>query len=253
MRDRRTPAMSALTRLAFETLEDAAAAPGLRAVACSTLLVALDNAVEVPAGSHMACWRYLLGSDQSAAALHRHELAHPEVATHAIRVLLDPEAGETAQDLAMSVLRGPNVAVVTDDDIVTLADRVLTEGRSRRVTWLIEQIHESRGLASAFLVMLRDRLAGSSEPAVRSAAVDVGALLPRLDVPFTERMFGDGSALVRAAVADSLEKVESLDRDRALRLIRDRLDHETHRLVLSACYASLSTLIRRRPRQGGEN
>jgi len=88
---------------------------------------------------------------------------------------------------------------------------------------------------------------------VRSAAVDVGALLPRLDVSFTETMFGDGSAQVRAAVADSLEKVEQVDRDRALRLLRDRLEHETHRSVLSACYGALATLIRRRPGRGDEN
>jgi Arc/MetJ-type ribon-helix-helix transcriptional regulator len=245
--------MSALLRLALDTLQDAAAAPGLRSVASSTLLAALDNAIEVPVGSHMACWRYLLGSDQSAAAMHRHELVHPEVARDAVRVLLDAEAGETAQDLAMATLRGANVSVVTDDDVVTIADRVLTEGRSRRVTWLIEQTHEYRGLDPAFLVLIRDRLAGADEPTVRSASIDIGALLPRLDVEFATKMFGDRSPLVRSAVADSLDKVEPLDRDRALRLIRNRLDHESNRIVLSACYASLSSLIRRRPRQGEEN
>ena len=245
--------MSALLRLALEIVQDSATAPCLRAVACSTLLAALNNAMEVPAGSHMACWRYLLGSDQSAAALHRHELAHPEVARDAVRVLLDPEAGETAQDLAMAVLRGPNVAVVADDDIVTLADRVLTEGRSRRVTWLIEQTHEFRGLDPAFLVMLRERLAGSSDPTVRAAAVDVGAFLPRLDLVFAMRLIGDASPLVRACVADQLEKTVPLDRDQALRLIRNCLEHETHRSVLSACYGALATLIRRRPGRGDEN
>ena len=222
-------------------------------MACSTLLCALDQAMEVPPGAHLACWKYLLGSDGNAASLHRHDLSHPEVAREAVRVLLDAEAGETAQDLAMATLRGANVAVVTDDDVMTIADRVLTEGRSRRVTWLIEQTHDYRGLAPAFLVMLRDRLVGADDPTVRSAAVDVGALLPRLDVSFTETMFGDGSAQVRAAVADSLEKVEQVDRDRALRLLRDRLEHETHRSVLSACYGALATLIRRRPGRGDEN
>ena len=245
--------MSPLLRVALQTLEDPDTAPGLRAVACSTLLAALDNALEVPAGCHMACWRYLLGSDQSAASLHRHELAHPEVASDAVRVLLDAEAGETAQDLAMAVLRGANVAVVTDDDIVTLADRVLTEGRSRRATWMIEQVHEHRGLDSEFLVALRDRLAASDDASVRAAAVEVGGLLPRLDVEFTRRMFNDGSAPVRAAVAEHLERVEPLDRDLALRLIRDRLDQETHRSVLSSCYAALATLIRRRPPRADEN
>jgi hypothetical protein len=114
---------SSLLRLALVTLQAPDTAPGLRAVACRTLLSALDNAIEVPAGSHLACWRYLLGSDQSAASLHRHELAHPDVANDAVRVLLDAEAGETAQDLAMAVLRGANVSVITNDDITTIADR----------------------------------------------------------------------------------------------------------------------------------
>jgi hypothetical protein len=214
-------------------------------VACQTLLAALDEAIEVPPGTHMACWRYLLGSDQSAASLPRHELPHPEVARDAVRVLLDTEAGETAQDLAMAVLRGANVSVVTDDDITTIADRVLTEGRSRRVTWMIEQVHEHRGLDPAFLTTLRDRLAASDDASVRATSIDVGALHPRLDALFAEKMLSDRSSLVRAAVADSLEQVEVLDRDVALGLIRGCVDRETHRSVLSPLHASLGTLIRR--------
>ncbi|MEI9942201.1 MAG: hypothetical protein WDO69_33715 [Pseudomonadota bacterium] len=244
--------MSPLLRLALEILEAPFTAPGLRVVACSTLLVALDNAIEVPVGSHMACWRYLLGSDQSAAAMHRHELAHPEVARDAVRVLLDPEAGETAQDLAMATLRGSNVSVVTDQDIVTLADRALTEGRSRRVNWIIEQVHEHRGLSPEFLVMLRERLAASDEATVRAGAIDIGVLLPRLDAAFAAKMLGDGSPLVRASVADSFEKLDPRDRRSALRLLRDHLGRETHRTVLSTCYHTLGALIRRGP-SGDDN
>ncbi len=244
--------MSPLLRIALETLQSPVTAPGLRAVACSTLLAALDNAVEVPVGSHLACWHHLLGSDGSAAAMHRHELSHPDVARDAVRVLIDPEAGETAQDLAMTTLRGSNVAGVTDDDIVTLADRTLTEGRSRRVNWLIEQVHEHRGLDPEFLTALRDRLAASDEATVRTGAIDLGALLPRLDTAFAAKMLGDGSPLVRASVADSFEKLDPRDRKSALRLIRDHLGHETHRTVLSACYFTLGNLIRRQP-SGDEN
>jgi len=243
--------MSPLLRVALETLETPATAPGLRVVACATLLSALDNAIEVPPGSHMACWRYLLGSDGSAASLHRHEIPHPGVASDAVRVLLDAEAGETAQDLAMAVLRGANVAVVTDEDISSLADRVLTEGRSRRVNYLIEQVHEHRGLDPVFIVALRDRLATSDDANVRATAIDVGALLPRIDVAFCTKMLGDGSPLVRASVVDSFEKLEPRDRKAALRLIRDHLGSESHRSVLSACYHCLGTLIRRSP--GDEN
>lgn len=237
--------MSQLLRVAVEILQDPATAPGLRAVACSALLAALDNALEIPTGGHMASWKYLLGSDQSAASLHRHEIPHPEVARDAVRVLLDAEAGETALDLAMAVLRGANVSVVTNDDIVTIADRVLTEGRSRRVTWMLEQVHEHRGLDPAFLASLRDRLAASDDASVRAASIDVGALLPRFDAVFAGKMLGDGSPLVRATVAEHLERVEPRDREAALGLIRRCLDEETHRSVLSPLYASLGTLIRR--------
>lgn len=200
----------------------------------------------------MACWLYLLSSDQSASAIHRHEIQHPQVARDAVRVLLDPEAGETAQDLAMAVLRGSNVSVVTDADIVTLADRVLTEGRTRRVNYLVEQVHEHRSLDPAFLVALRDRLASSGDASVRAAAIDVGALLPHLDASFAQKMLGDGSAQVRAAVVDSFEMLEPRDRKTGLVLIRDHLAHETHRTVLSACYYSLATLFRRQS-SGEEN
>jgi len=90
--------MPPLLRVALDTLQDPATAPGLRTVACATLLTALEQAVEVPAGGHMACWKYLLGSDGSAAAMHRHEIPHPEVARDAVKVLLDTAAGEGAQD-----------------------------------------------------------------------------------------------------------------------------------------------------------
>jgi hypothetical protein len=168
-------------------------------------------------------------------------------------VLLDPCAGETAQDLAMAVLRGNNVDAVAENDIVVLADRALSEGRARRVIWMIEQVHEYRGLAHEFLVVLRDRLAASDDASVRVGAVHVGALLPRLDVDFAQAMFGDICAPVRAAVAEKLEQVNHLDRDQALRLISNRLSQETHRSVLSDCYAALATLIRRRSSQENEH
>lgn len=237
--------MSSLLRTALNVLEDQTAGPGLRNAACATLLAALDNAVQVPPGTHWACWQYLLRGDGNAASMHRHELAHPDVARDAVRVLRDPEVGESAQDLAMAVLRGSNVAAVTDDDIVSLADQVLTEGRSRRVNWLIEQIHEYRGLNPEFIVQVRDRLAVSDDPATRAASADVGALLPRLDVVFARKLLGDANPLVRAGVVDSLEKAEPRDRREALLVIRDHFGRESHRSVLSACYHVLGSLVRR--------
>ena len=113
------------------------------------------------------------------------------------------------------------------------------------MNWLIEQVHEQRGLDPKFLVTLRDRLAASEDATVRAASIDVGALLPRLDAVFAEKMLSDRSPLVRAAVAEHLERVETLDRDAALGLIRRCLGQETHRSVLSPLYVSLGALFRR--------
>jgi hypothetical protein len=119
------------------------------------------------------------------------------------------------------------------------------------VNYLIEQVHEHRGIDPELLVAIRDRLAISDDATVRAAATDVGALLPRLDVAFATRMLGDSSPLVRASVVESFEKLEPRDQKGALVLLRDHLGQETHRTVLSACYHSLGTLIRRSP--GDEN
>lgn len=236
--------MSALTRLAFDVVQSPSAPPGLRAVACSTLLAAMNQSVEVPGGSHLVVWGYLLASDASAGAIHRHLLSHPDVARAAVSVLRDSDAGEGAQDLALAVLRGPNLIEVHERDLLSIADRILDDGRARRVACLVEQVHEQRGLTPEFLAMLRDRLANSEDAAVRVGAVTIGALLPRLDEHFAIRMFVDSSPLVRTAVADTLEGAERPDQERALGLIREQLRAETHRSVLAALYAALSALIR---------
>lgn len=192
----------------------------------------------------MAVWDYLLGSDASAGTIHRHQLTHPDVARAALRVLSDPDAGEGAQDLALSALRGANVAEVGEQDLVSLADRILDEGRAGRVSWLVEQVHEQRGLAPDFIMSLRDRLVNSEDAGVRVGGVTVGALLSRLDEQFAKRMFLDLSPVVRTAVADSLEAVSEADRSAALKLIRDQLRVEVHRSPLSALYSVLGILVR---------
>jgi hypothetical protein len=236
--------MSALTRLAFDIVQSTVSPPGLKAVACATLLAAMDQAVDVPHESHMAVWRYLLASDASAAMMHRHQLVSTEVARGALQVLGDADAGEAAQDLALAVLRGSNVAEIGEQDLVSLADRILDEGRVHRVAWLVEQVHEQRGLEPEFVVMLRDRLAGSDDAAVRAGGVTVGALLARFDEIFAARMLVDPSPQVRIAVAEMLDGATDLDRDKALRLIRDQLGIETHRSVIAALYCTLGTLVR---------
>jgi len=81
--------MSRLTRLAFETLEDPASPFGLRSTACSTLMHAIDLRVQVPHGSPMACWRFLVESESSGNSLNQHHLQDPEVARDAVRAELN--------------------------------------------------------------------------------------------------------------------------------------------------------------------
>jgi hypothetical protein len=244
--------MSSLTRLALEVLEEKSMPLGVRSVACVTLLHALDGGIAVPNGAHVAVWRFLLGSEASAVVLHRHALQHPEVAADAVRVLLDRETGEGERDLALAVLRDSNLDLVTEDPLANIVDHVLSEGRARQVGFLIDRVHEQRGLSAPFLVALRDRLATSDAAPVRTVAVEVTGLLPKLDEPFVARMFRDPSPVVRSATADLLERTEEQDRPQALALIRERLVVEQHRSVISACLYALGSLVRttgRRVRQ----
>jgi len=241
--------VSPLVRIALEALEDPGAPPGLRSVACTTLLAALTAGIEVPPAAPMAVWRWLLVSENGASALHLHELPSTDVAKDALRILTnDPDAGEDARDLALAALRGENLAVVTDSDLVLIAERVVDEGRTRRFTYLLESVHELNGLAPDFLRVLRDRLALSSVPSVRAAGVEVGALLPRLDDYFTERMLMDSSPVVRRTVLEVLERVETLDRGRAAAIVRRHLGSaERHRSVIAAGLSCLGGLVRREP------
>lgn len=243
--------MLSLTRLALDTLQDQGAATGLRTVACSALLHAFEAGIATPPGAQMAVWQFLLGSDASAVILHRHTLEHPGVARDAIRVLLDRDTGDGERDLALAVLRGSNVEHINPEDLVTIVDRVLDEGRARQVGHLIEKVHEQRGLPAEFLAAMRERLAGSEVSAVRAAAVEVAGLLARLDETFVLRMFRDESPVVRAAVADLLDRADELDRNRALTLVRHQLAIEQHRTVIAACHHALGSLVRstRRVRQ----
>lgn len=239
--------MSPLVRIALEALEAPASAPGLRSVSCTTLLAAITAGIEVPPAAPMAIWRWLLVADGGASALHAHELPSPEVAKDALRILTtDPDVGEDARDLAMAALRGENLAVVTDADLLLLGERVVDEGRTRRFTYLVESVHELNGLDPDFIRVLRDRLAVSSVPSVRAAGIEVGALLPRLDDYFTERMLADTSPIVRRVVLELLERVEILDRGRAAAIVRTHLaSSERHRTVIAAGLSCLGGLVKR--------
>jgi hypothetical protein len=238
---------SLLVRAAFDTLAEPGSAPGLNAVAATTLLSAMSNAVETPGGSPMLVWRWLLHSNAPPSMLHQHRIQSTEVARDAVRVLTrDADAGDDARDLALAVLQDENLEVVTEEDVLLMADNVLDEDYRRRFAHLIEGVHEQRGLAAAFLTILRDRLAAHAVAPVRATGVEVGALLPRLDPDFAARMLADRSPIVRRTVLEHLDRVEEADRGLAAKLVRTHLaSREEHHTVIASALGALSQLVRR--------
>jgi len=236
--------MSRLTRLAFETLEDPASPFGLRSTACSTLMHAIDLRVQVPHGSPMACWRFLVESESSGNSLNQHQLQDPEVARDAVRILLDPEAGTDVQDLALAVLQDQNLHALTEPDLATILDRIMTADRARQVGWLVYRLHQELGLSNESLIRIRDRFASSDVAAVRAQAPGISALLPRLDQEFALRILQDPKPPVRSAGLDMLQEVESIDAPQALLLARDHLATEQHRNVISSCHFAIGSLMR---------
>lgn len=235
--------MMSLLRLAFDVVADDSAPVGLRLVACSALLRAMEEGLDVPLGSHIAVWRLLLKS--GASAPHRHQLLHADVAADAVRVLLDRETSDAERDLALGVLKDSNLDSVTEQQLAGVVDRALDEGRARQAGYLIENVHEQIGLSVEFLTTVRDRLASANVPAVRAVTLDVARLLPVLDGAFAAARFGDPSPLVRAAVAQMLEGLDNeAEVTEAINLIRDQLKIETHRSVIAACLGALGSLVR---------
>jgi HEAT repeat protein len=104
-----------------------------------------------------------------------------------------------------------------------------------------------RGFAPDFLRVLRDRLADSSSPLVRVAAIEVGGLLGRIDEPFTDRLLRDASPIVRRAALEQLERVEVPDRELAVAILRRHLSGEQHRSVVGTGLSVLGALVRREP------
>jgi len=242
--------MAPLIVAAFAALEDGTAAAAVRSIACSCILAALTSGLEVPPGAPMAAWRWLIHSESGASALHLQELPSAEVAIEAIRILKgEIDAGENARDLAMAVMRGENLAVVRDADIVLMAERAMGEGRLRRFVYVIEGVHELRGLSSDFIRLLRDRLSSSPSPAARAAGVEIGALLPRVDLPFLEHMLVDPSPVVRRCALEMLERVEMLERTVAATVVRRHLSNEQHRSVIASGLTTLGSLVRREPKE----
>ena len=144
----------------------------------------------------------------------------------------------------MAALRGPNLSAVTDSALLILGDQLAAKNRLRQFTYIVESVHEERGLATGFIVVLRDRLAGSPFGSARAVASDVNALLSRLQEDFVQKQLGDPSPIVRSAALRSLEGVNKLDRLRAVAIVREHLASEQHRSSVAVGLEALAALIR---------
>jgi len=231
-----------LTTQSLKALQDPSSPPGTRSIACRALVHAIELGVPVPTGTAMACWQFLLQSGADSCGL-RPDLQDRQVAQDAVRILRTRECSLDQHNLAYTILQGGNVTYVTEPDLAAIVE-VLTDGRALRIGWLIGRVHEGAGLSLQFLVTLRDRLAGSTIPEVRSEAPGISSLLPRLDQEFAIRMFQDPVPRVRSALASMLEQVEDVDQETALKLVQAHTALEQHRDVLSTCHFALGSLMR---------
>ena len=236
--------MASLTRLALETLEDPTASLGQKQVAATALLEAFTVGVETPPRAPMMVWRWLLAhGDSSIRFLRTHEIPGADVVRDALSVLKARDIGDDAFELAAAVVPGRHPEVVSEEDLAAIADRLITDQRARRFAWMVQRVHEERGLSLEFLTLLTNRLTGSENPVVREIGVEIG-FVRGFEPPFATRMLTDPSPLVRTAVADALEKTEDPNRDLAIAIIRDHFGIERHRSVISAMHHALGTLVR---------
>jgi hypothetical protein len=241
--------MPSLTSLALEVLESPTTSLGQKQVAATALLEAFDVGVETPQRAPMVVWRWLLAHGGSSIRfLRTHELPGVEVVRDAISVLKAHDVGDDGWELGAAVIPGRHADIVTEEDLAAIADRLSSDQRARRFGWMVERVHEERGLSIEFLTALTERLTGSENPVVREIGVEIG-FVRGFDQAFAIRMLKDPSPIVRTVVADQLEKTEAPNRDLAMTIIRDHFGVERHRTVTSAMHHALGSLVRRSGRR----
>lgn len=237
--------MAQLLRAALDVVRDDNAPHGLRAVAAKTLLAAFEHEVETPAGAPLAVWRWLATVGGDCVRFSQVSLPGPDVVVEALAVLKKPDAGEDLFALAATVVeKSTDLAAITDDDVLAIVDGEPGRERVRRLIWIVQAIHQDRGIPKPVLDALRDRWARSARAHLRQAAVQVAGLLPGLDDDFITRMLDDTAPGVRSEAVELLEQAEGDDRDRALVLLHSRLAAEENLRVRSDLHSAIGTLLR---------
>jgi hypothetical protein len=161
----------------------------------------------------------------------------------ALSVLARDDGGEDLRDLATEVLSGPaHAGHVTDDALLSLAERVLDGSTASAARNLISAVHRSRGLQPGMLRMIRDRWATSPVADVREAAVLLATEIPEPDMAFVERMLADPSADVRVTLAHRLV-LDFPGRELAVGLIEARLRIESHPDARAALLHAQGSLV----------
>jgi len=237
--------MTNFLRQALGVLRDEQAAHGLRAVAAGTLLTAFEREVETPTGSAIAVWNWLatVGGDTIKFSKVNF-IPGGEVVCRALEALKDPDAGADLQDLAITIVENsPDLSMVSDADMLAIADGEPPPDRARRVVWFVEALHEGKGLPSTLLRALRDRWAASVHLHLRERSVEIAALLPGLDKAYVEPLLVDPLPKVRRAVAALLGAAEGEDSHAAELLLQARLRDEEDPRVRAQLHVALGSLV----------
>jgi hypothetical protein len=243
--------MALLLRAALDVVRDPDAPHGLRAVAAKTLLAAFEHVVETPPGASLAVWCWLSTVGVDCVRFSQVNLPGPDVVLEAVAVLKRLDAGEDLTNLAATVIeKSKDLAVVTDEDVLAVVDGEPGPERVRRLVWVVDAIHQGRGLPNTLLQALRDRWACSARAHLRQAAIQIGRLLLGLDERFVVQMLDDTAPGVRSEAVDLLEQADGEERDRALGLLQKRLATEEHVRVRSDLHSAIGSLLRQKsPRQ----
>lgn len=240
--------MSLFFRSALRTLSSRDASVAERDMAANALLAALDEGLETPQGAASAIWRHVLEAGGDSLLLHRHPLIDAKVTKDAIRVLSDPKLGEREYDVAVSMLRGENVALIDWPTTLAIIEVLVAKRKFRVLLAFLGEVHEFQGLGRQHIVDIRTKLFRGA-PRSRVAAVEVSGLLSERDDAFLAEALDDFAPLVRVEAARALGAPEEQGRDCALTILKTHLEIEQHRDVLAACFDSLAGLLRAGGRQ----
>ncbi len=234
-----------LLKHALEVLVDPESPRGLRDVACSALVAALEEGVATAPGTPMAIWAWIREAAPKrwcGAEFRLGEVPDAAVFASALDALRDPASGSELRRITIDLLSGRAHAPNLDDDkLYDLVDRQHVDPSD--LAGLIRCVGSARNLPAELLRAIRDRWFESPLAGTREAAVDVAALMSQPEKSFWVTAAADSSEEVRLAVIHQL--VRCSEKRLALEIVRARLDREQVVDVTGELHRAMATLLNR--------